>query len=188
MKYQLKDTSLPHQDTYLHHQNINQPPSSSERLQLPERYSYLQNKSQLRSVIIVVNPEIKRGAAVAGQIRDSYTRSGAIGQGDSFAERPTVYIGRGTVLEVGDPAIAGTVIVVAVEVLETEGVRVIRYQFVVCGVVAQVQTGNLRGRERGAVAAVLELVVIDVIKQLDPSLRLSTFDLKFALAISAVIG
>ena len=46
--------------------------------------------------------------------------------------------------------------------LEAEGVRVIRYQFVVCGIVAQVQTGNLRGCERGAVAAVLKLVVINV--------------------------
>ena len=46
--------------------------------------------------------------------------------------------------------------------LEAEGVRVIRHQLVVCRVVAQVQTGNLRGREGGAVATVLELVVINV--------------------------
>ena len=82
--------------------------------------------------------------------------------GDSLAECSAVYIDRGTVLGVEGPATAGTVVVVAVEVLEAEGVRVIRYQFIICSVVTQIQTGDLRGRERGAVTAVLELVVADV--------------------------
>ena len=82
--------------------------------------------------------------------------------GDSLAECSAVYIDRGTVLGVEGLATAGTVVVVAVEVLEAEGVRVIRYQFIICSVVTQIQTGDLRGRERGAVTAVLELVVADV--------------------------
>ena len=65
-------------------------------------------------------------------------------------------------MRVESPAIAGAVIVIAIEVLEAEGVRVIRYQFIVRGIVAQVQTGDLRSCERGAVAAVLKLVVINV--------------------------
>jgi hypothetical protein len=65
-------------------------------------------------------------------------------------------------LRVESPAIAGAVIVIAIEVLEAEGVRVIRYQFIVRGIVTQVQTGDLRSCERGTVAAVLELVVINV--------------------------
>ena len=116
---------------------------------------------QLRD-IIVVNPKIEGETAVTGEIRDGHTSGGAIGQGNSLAECSAVYIGRGAVLRVKSPAITGAVVVVAIEVLEAEGVRVIRHQFVVCGVVAQVQTGDLRSCERGTVAAVLEFVIVDV--------------------------
>ena len=112
--------------------------------------------------IIVVNPKIEGETAVTGEIRDGHTSGRAIGQRDSLTECSAVYIGRGAVLRVESPAITGAVVVVAIEVLEAEGVWVICHQFIICGVVAQVQTGDLRSCERGAVAAVLELVVVDV--------------------------
>ena len=112
--------------------------------------------------IIVINPKIKGQAVIPGQAGDSHTGGGSAGQRNGLAECPAVHIICRAVLGIEGPVEAGAVGVVAVEVLEAQGIRVIRDQLVVCHVIVQVQTGHFGGREGGAVAAVLQLVVIDV--------------------------
>ena len=99
---------------------------------------------------------------MSGQPRDRHTGGGAVGQRYRLAERSAVHKVCRPVLRVERPVIAGAVGVVRVEVLEAEGVGVIRDQLVICRVIPHIQSRHLRGGEGGAVAPVLELVVIDV--------------------------
>lgn len=112
--------------------------------------------------IIIVDPEIEGQAVIAGQTRDGHTGGGAIRQRHGLAESAAVHVIGRSVLGVECPVEAGAVGIVAVKVLEAQGIGIIRDQLVICHVVVQIQTGHLGGGEGGAVAPVLQLVVVDV--------------------------
>lgn len=112
--------------------------------------------------VIIVDPKIKGEAVIVGETRDGHASGGAVGQGHRLAESAAVHIGGGAVLRVEGPVIGGAVAVVTVEVLETEGIRVVCDQLIIRHVISQIQTGDLGSREGGAVAPVLQLVVVDV--------------------------
>ena len=59
-------------------------------------------------------------------------------------------------------AIDGAVVVIVVEMLEAECVRVVRDLDVIGYIIAEVQPGHLRSGEGGAVAPIFQLVVVDV--------------------------
>ena len=110
-----------------------------------------------RRNIRIVDAKIKGQAAVAGQVRDRHGR-----QLHRLAEGPAVYIGRGPVLRVVGPVKAGAVVVIAVEVLKTQRIGVVRHQLIVFDIIAEVQARHLGSGQGGTVATVLELVVVDV--------------------------
>ena len=112
--------------------------------------------------IVIVDPEIEGQAVIPGQAGNGHTGSGAAGQRHSLAEGTAVHVICRAVLGVKGPVEAGTVGIVAVKVLEAQGIRIIRDQLVICHVIVQVQAGHLGGGEGGAVAPVLQLVVVDV--------------------------
>lgn len=68
----------------------------------------------------------------------------------------------GAVLRVEGAVITGAVGVVPVKVLEAQSVGIIRHQLVVVRFIADIQTGHLRGGQGRAVAAVLQLVIVNV--------------------------
>ena len=133
-------------------------------LPLPQYRNFLKNiriskvNPQLGN-IRVVDPEIKGQTAVAGQVRNGHTGCRAVGQRHGLAEGPAVYIGRGPVLRVVGPVKAGAVVVIAVEVLKTQRIGVVRHQLIVFDIIAEVQARHLGSGQGGTVAAVLELVV-----------------------------
>ena len=109
-----------------------------------------------------MNPEIKRKLVIAGQVRNRHTSGRAVGQGYRLAECAAVHVVGGAVLGVEGAVEARAVYVIAVEMLEAQSVGVICDQLVIRHVIPHVQSGDLSRCQIGAVAAVLELVVIDV--------------------------
>ena len=112
--------------------------------------------------IVVVDPEVKGQAVIPGQAGNGHTGGGAAGQRHGLAECPAVHVICRAVLGIEGPVETGAVSVIAVKVLKAQGIRVIRDQLIIGHVIVQVQTGHFGGREGGAVAAVLQLVVVDV--------------------------
>ena len=100
---------------------------------------------------------------MTGQAGDCHTSGGAVGQGHGLAECPAVYVSSRAVLGVEAAAIHGAVVVVSVKMLEAEGIGVIRHQLIINNVIAEIQASHLSGREGGAVAPVLEFIVIDLL-------------------------
>lgn len=109
-----------------------------------------------------MNPKIEGEIVIPGQAGDRDTSGGTVGQSHRLAECSTVHVVGGAVLGVEGPVEAGTVRVIAVEMLEAQGVRVVCDQLVIRHVIPHVQSGDLGRCQIGAVAAVFELVVIDV--------------------------
>ena len=112
--------------------------------------------------IIEIDPKIKGQAVIPEQAGDGHTCGGTIRQRHGLTEGTAVHVVGGAVLRVEGPVEAGTVGIVAVKVLEAQGIGIIRDQLIICHVIVQIQTGHLGGGEGGAVAPVLQLVVIDV--------------------------
>jgi hypothetical protein len=112
--------------------------------------------------VIIVDPEIEGQAVIPGQAGNGHTGGGTIRQRHGLTEGAAVHVICRTVLRIKGPVKAGAVGIVAVKVLEAQGIGIIRDQLVICHVIVQVQTGHLRGGEGGAVAPVLQLVVVDV--------------------------
>ena len=112
--------------------------------------------------VIIVDPEIEGQAVIPGQAGNGHTGGGTIRQRHGLTEGTAVHIICRAVLGVEGPVEAGTVGIVAVKVLEAQGIGIIRDQLVICHVIVQIQTGHLGGGEGGAVAPVLQLVVVDV--------------------------
>ena len=112
--------------------------------------------------IVIVDSEIKGQAAVTGQARDLNAGGGPVGQRQRLAECAAVHVVCGTVFGVKGPVEAGAVRVIAVKVLEAQGIGVIRYQLVIDHVIAEDHSGHFVSAQGGAVAPVRQLVVIDV--------------------------
>ena len=112
--------------------------------------------------VIIVDPEIEGQAVIPGQAGNGHTGGGTIRQRHGLTEGTAVHIICRAVLGVEGPVEAGAVGIVAVKVLEAQGIGIIRDQLVICHVIVQIQTGHLGGGEGGAVAPVLQLVVVDV--------------------------
>ena len=112
--------------------------------------------------IAVVDPEIEGEIIIPGQAGNRHASGGTVGQSHRLAECSTVHVVGGAVLGVEGAVEAGTVRVITVEMLEAQGVRVVCDQLVIRHVIPHVQSGDLSRCQIGAVAAVFELVVIDV--------------------------
>ena len=82
--------------------------------------------------IVIVDPEIEGQAVIPGQAGNGHTGSGAAGQRHGLAESAAVHVICGAVLRIKGSIKAGAVGIIAVKVLEAQGIGIIRDQLVIC--------------------------------------------------------
>ena len=112
--------------------------------------------------IVEIDPKIEGEAIIAGQVRNRHASSGAGGQRHGLAEGPAVHIAVGAILRVEGTVVAGAVGVIAVKMLEAQGIRIVRHKLIIRNIVVDIQSADFDRGQGGAVAAILQLVVVDV--------------------------